>query len=945
MSSRIKKDLRNLLPEWVLAGILVTIPLFALRTLGWSIGEIVPIHLLMLAIGCSWLGSAIIGKDVSLGILAFSFAHAESREVLWREKLRTLMILFGVILIGSIASLSVLSNAAASEIAAPLPLELRFPVLVALSLVVSVASAGGGAFFSLVLRSYQGAFWLTLLSPFAIAVMLIFPIILSPIPVVPNAYWGFVALVTFTYGILLGVLARKQFLSWQDLGQWGGDIWFSARSSNAAAKNQRKQIRRYRPLFGLARKELSLQQLNLIVAFALLALYIAGASVYNPATQSPGEAALLAGFARALLLVFLPLAIGAISISEERRLKVDQWQQVLPSSAGYQWLVKIGMVYLVTAASTVLAPLAFDSLFKEFWSRLAQDTKTLYWIAIAVPFLAATLGLYASSLSNSYLVALGSSVVVALVGIGGYYLGVEAILSVVAPTGMAFPQLLFVTLLLLLGLPLLWALSFYNYRTVRSWKPLIASNGASWLVIFALSVLATQLIYARAWERLTYRIPNAGTPMDTQEVEPTIIPHTWVTVLAPDGTLWTSQHHDIVRPNDERKNQLMIRIGERAEWIRAYSTLRNIYVVKRNGALYRIPKWSPKSFQAEPVSDPQPNASWQSVMGGRGDSPVIALKSDGSLWQWMENDDTGISDPTPYFPESRWKSVSRKRGFFVGIRMDGSMWAWGLPEINHPLSILRNPILTKISAETVLLFPRNGVPDLEDEEVKRVVEEYGPLLERLKIDIMDTGNRTAGSQYLNARLKEGKARETLYQVGDQTNWDSVRFSNRIVKGGNQNQNALMANILIVSQADGSIWAPSESAPKAWEKNTTVQTSDPFSELNSELVPRQLKLDQGLQGDDCTLITATGKLARHLVERKGLAHILDFSKTPTPLSDRDNWISFTQNNYSIMALSADGLLWHSGPWPMKGKPGKILPFLVPSSSKLRPVFDFKTGEAM
>ncbi|MDB4799002.1 ABC transporter permease, partial [Verrucomicrobia bacterium] len=671
--------------------------------------------------------------------------------------------------------------------------------------------------FSLVLRSYQGAFWLTLLSPFAIAVVLIFPILLSSIPVVPNAYWGFVSFVTFAYGIILGVLARRQFLNWQDLGQWGGDIWFSPRSTQSSIENPRKQIRRYRPLFGLARKELSLQQLNLVVAFALLVLYVAGAGIYNPATQSPGEAALLAGFARALLLVFLPLAIGAISISEERRLKVDQWQQVLPSSSRYQWLVKVGMVYLVTAVSTILAPLAFDSLFQEFWSRVAIETKTLKWIAIVVPFLAATLGLYASSLSNSYLVALGSSMVVSLLGLGAYYLGVEAILSAIVPNGMAFPQLLFVSLLLLLGLPLLWALSFYNYRTVRSLKPLIASNGASWLAIFAICVLATQLIYSRAWERFTYRVPNAGKPMETQEVQPTIIPGTWVTVLAPDGTLWTSQHHHILSLNDERKNQLMVRLGERAEWTSAFSSLRNFYSVKRNGALYRTPIWNGESLQPKLVPDPQPGTTWQNVIGGLGDTPVIAIKSDGSLWQWMENEDRSISNPIPYLPDTRWRSVAREGHFYVGIRIDKSMWAWGVKSgFTRSTSILQNPLSTKISNEVNLLFPPNGLPDLENETVIGIIDEFGPLLERLNIDITDLEGPDARSRYTRARFDEEKAEETPYQVGIQTDWNSVRFSGRIVlKQFYDNNETLLNNILIGTRSDGSIWAPTEGTPMPW----------------------------------------------------------------------------------------------------------------------------------
>jgi hypothetical protein len=343
------------------------------------------------------------------------------------------------------------------------------------------------------------------------------------------------------------------------------------------------------------------------------------------------------------------------------------------------------------------------------------------------------------------------------------------------------------------------------------------------------------------------------------------------------------------------------------------------------------------------------------VLGGTGNYPVIALKSDGSLWQWMENEDRTISDPTPYLPESRWKSIARDRRFFVAISMDNSMWAWGM-KYGMTASVLQNPIVQKISDEAAQLFPHDGAPNLQSEEIKALIENFGPEIERLGLDFTDVKNSSASSTYQTARYKEENAFETPFRVGTRNNWDSVRFSGRIVRGSDNNNTFLFNNILIGTESNGSIFAPSGNMPKQWRREGISPSSEPFTELNLDAVPTQMKYDQGLNGENLTLITSTGSLARYSVEQKREDRIpnvgpyrrirlLDFSKKPTPLSDRNNWISFTQNNYSIVALSADGLLWHSGPWPMKGQPGKILPFLVPSSSKLRPVFDFKTGKAL
>lgn len=940
MSSRIKKDLRNLLPEWLLAGALVTLPLWLLGTLGWSIDEIVPIHLLMLAIGTSWLGAGIMGKDVALGILSFSLAHSESRGLLWLEKLRTVLIQVGVILILSSLCLGWLSATTVAKTTGPLPLTWRLDVLVGMSLVVGVASVGGGIFYSLVLRSYQGAFWLTLLSPMAIAVILIFPMILSPVSVVPDGYWTLVVIVILAFGVTLGILGRTRFLRWQDLGAWGGDIWLSTRSSDSASVTRGAPTRRYRPLLGLVRKELWFYQLNLLVAVALLLLYIAGASIYDPATQSPGAAALLASFARALLLVFLPLAIGAISISEERRLKVDQWQRVLPSSMAFQWIVKVGMVYLVTVVSTVIVPLVVDSFFREFWSRFAEGMVAFYWVAIIVPILAATLGLYASSFSNSYLVALGSSVVVFLIGIGTFYLGMVGILSAVQPNGMAFPQLLFVSVLFLLGMPLLLALSYYNYRTFRSFKSLVFSNGSSWMAMFTVAVIATQLIYARAWERFTYRPPNPGVAVVDHEVQPTIISGSWVTVLAPDGSLWTSEHHRAWSLNEDLSSKLMIRIGDAGVWTRAFGTSRNVYMIHRNGSLFRSKKWGRNSLQVEPVIDPDPDLSWSQVVGGLGTAPVIARKSDGSLWQWMENEDDSISELEPYLPNMRWKSITQKFGLYVGVGLDGSMWAWGFTQ-GYADPVLRHPLVDKISKEVALLFPSSGLPDFQEEEVRRLVDSVAPLLEEQGIDITNLEDSMASARYRSARYKEEKVYTVPYQVGTRSDWQSVRFYGRFplsVRGG---KGAVLNGFLVGTRSDGSIWAPASVAPLSWRKDPGSRLGSSFVELNFDATPIQMEYGQSMTGMELVMLSPTGSLAL----LPAIRNRLDFTETATRLSERSNWISFERDNFSIIGLSADGLLWHGGPYPMVGNPGKFLPLVVPASRKLRPVFDLNTGETM
>jgi alpha-tubulin suppressor-like RCC1 family protein len=69
------------------------------------------------------------------------------------------------------------------------------------------------------------------------------------------------------------------------------------------------------------------------------------------------------------------------------------------------------------------------------------------------------------------------------------------------------------------------------------------------------------------------------------------------------------------------------------------------------------------------------------------DWTTFALKSNGSLWAWGFNsygemgDGTTVSktNPTQIGTDKNWKNILRNRGdkFTVGIKTDGSLWAWG----------------------------------------------------------------------------------------------------------------------------------------------------------------------------------------------------------------------------------------------------------------------------
>jgi len=88
--------------------------------------------------------------------------------------------------------------------------------------------------------------------------------------------------------------------------------------------------------------------------------------------------------------------------------------------------------------------------------------------------------------------------------------------------------------------------------------------------------------------------------------------------------------------------------------------------------------------RSTPVTTFAGGTNWKSVAGGSGHA--AAIKTDGSLWTWGRNSDgqLGINDTTQrntpvttFAGGTDWKSVNCGRFFTIAIKTNGTLWVWG----------------------------------------------------------------------------------------------------------------------------------------------------------------------------------------------------------------------------------------------------------------------------
>jgi alpha-tubulin suppressor-like RCC1 family protein len=331
--------------------------------------------------------------------------------------------------------------------------------------------------------------------------------------------------------------------------------------------------------------------------------------------------------------------------------------------------------------------------------------------------------------------------------------------------------------------------------------------------------------------------------------------------------------------------------------------------------------------------------TWTAVSAGY--RHTMALKSDGTLWAWGNNDSgqlglgntTAKDSPTQVEPGSTWKVVSAGWDYTLAIKTDGSLWAWGVNNYGQ--------LGLGAADGNVHATPTQVAPGTTWKAVSCGM--YDTLA------IQSNGSLWAWGWNESSNLGLGNQNEvnTPTQVGGLTTWTSVSSgdgytlaiqSNGSLWGcgdnmvgelglGNSDGVDIMTAVnpastwaaaatcgsdsySLVIKSDGSLWGCGRN--DSYELGIGSDASNPntLTAVDPGSTWKSVSC-----GDDCTLAVKTdGSLwawGFTTSGNLGLGHTGQTVTSPTRVGTGHTWTSVSAGYEQTVALKSDGSLWAWG----------------------------------
>ncbi len=281
---------------------------------------------------------------------------------------------------------------------------------------------------------------------------------------------------------------------------------------------------------------------------------------------------------------------------------------------------------------------------------------------------------------------------------------------------------------------------------------------------------------------------------------------------------------------------------------------------------------------------------WKEIVAGA--EHTIALKTDGTLWAWGNNDNGQLGDgttiskniPTQIGTDSDWAIIESMTESTFAIKTDGSLWAWGINSFgqlgdgNFGIGTISN-IPIRIGLDNDWIKVSSG------DVVTHGIKSNGTL--------WGWGKNTDG------RLGTGDIlpHYTPFQIGTDSDWIDVS------SGGNQT---------LALKANNTLWG--------WGKNKAGSLAiGPPSESNYIITPTQT----GNNTADWAIVEVGGCCSSKIIKTDGSLWAMglgtngnlgnggtDDVNTPTQVGIDTDWMIVSTSNSSC-AIKDNGTLWSWG----------------------------------
>jgi len=684
MTPLLKKEIRLLLPAWLAVLCLEVGQPWITKDQGQAIA-FAPVFFFF---GMVLLAVDSFGREFSLGTFSGMMSLPVDRRQLWQTKLRVLLVAAALVFIPYFISCDMRLHHIATTTdwawsANPTLTHGDFTNAMYASGAVLLIALTGGLWTALLLRQTSSAFWIALLAPVGLGLLVLYVLALifpNPSPAMYLLFYYSLA------GLYVGFafwLAHRLFFRVEDAGWTGGVISFSRWRYFEDTRVAGISVRQQRPVAALFKKEMQLQSISLFGALALLALHVGVfflRGLYVNAHRS--SIADVASECFWILWLILALVIGCTAVAEERKLGVMDGQFCLPVSRRRQYWTKLA----VTLAGGVLLGGAMPLLLETLAGRLGFPSETFKNMEVPGLLLLAAagvtaVGFAASTLARNFLQALSIAIVFIVIAcLGATFLMTFAqqfdmyqqrfMLFGLIPDSWGLFLFLALPVLVVLLPWLVWRNFNYFQESARLWR----RNVVVMLGALAFVLAGSATVYQRPWELLQPAEPPHGPAQFTLATAPQLCEDGSgsLRVTLSDGRVW-SDHLGYNFGNDlpGTFNILWLLLAHPLP----ASTGPGAFIGESNWvstSTRYVDFWNPKGLTAD--------------NSGRvaGYLDTVGVQADGTLWINREAKPrvwTG-AQMTRWGSETNWHEVVRLGNALILLRTDGTLWQWGTNNID-----------------------------------------------------------------------------------------------------------------------------------------------------------------------------------------------------------------------------------------------------------------------